>query len=112
MGEKKRDPAVDVDASFADLAKRLMHMGYPGNVRVEFPLYTVEDVKWVATLVDAAARALVQLHKEIGANDRREGPLKFLCAARSIVVDMDKKMKQRCTSAEAVRKVRREVANG
>lgn len=92
MPSNIRDPERDPDAALADFVYRLRRMGYPGNVRVEFPVYTVEDVRWVCKIVSDASLALINLTKDMTMN-----PLHRVLSARSIIVAMDKELKRRTT---------------
>jgi hypothetical protein len=89
---KKRDPAMDAEAGLQDFVYRLRRMGYPGNVRVEFPIYTVEDVRWTAKIIHDAANLLVEVTK-----DKAMNPLQRVLAARGIAVEIDRQLKVRTT---------------
>jgi hypothetical protein len=104
---KKRDPATDPDATVRDFVTRLRNIGYPGNVRVEFPIYTIEDVRWCAKLVDDANRELLALVRALGAAGRHpKTPLEFVLRARAIAQRLDQQMKHHTTHAE-VQQMRR-----
>lgn len=87
---RRRDPAVDVDAKVQDFVYRLRRMGYPGNVRVEFPIYTVEDVRWISKVVSDAATLLIEVSQ-----DKTMNPLQRVLAARGIAVQVDQMLKRR-----------------
>ena len=106
---KRRDPAVDPKAGIKDFVYRLRRMGYPGNVRVEFPVYLPLDVRWVATLMDTAARALVEVVREMGPGDSAK-PLAAVLEARAVLVRLDREL-QRHTSAAEVKALGRQAAH-
>lgn len=98
---KKRDPAVDAEAGLSDFVYRLRNMGYPGNVRVEFPIYTVEDVRWVAKVIHDAATLLIEVTQ-----DKTMNPLQRVLAARGIAVQVDQLLKRRTTHRKVARTMR------
>jgi len=98
MRSMRRDPATDPAATVADFVYRLRRMGYPGNVRVEFPIYTVEDVKWCARLMERATRELLAC-----AGDSARPPLGRVLEARALVVALDREMRRRMNSAATSR---------
>ena len=106
---KRRDPAVDPKATVKDFVYRLRRMGWPGNVRVEFPLWKPTDVRWCATLVGDAARDLLKIVREMGPGDCAK-PLAAVLEARAIVVHLDREL-QRHTSDAEVKALGREVGN-
>ena len=97
----KKDPATDIDAQLPDFVYRLRRMGYPGNVRVEFPIYTVEDVKWTAKVIEDAARLLVEVTV-----DKTMNPLQRVLAARGIAVQVDALLKRRTNHRKVTRSMR------
>ena len=104
MSRKLRDPATDPQAEIPDFVYRLRRMGYPGNVRVEFPIYTVEDAKWCAKLMEGAAQSLIALARKIGPG-QSSAPLAAVLEARAILVWLNHEL-QRRTSAREVKEVR------
>lgn len=88
--KQNKDPATNPQASVQDFVYRLRRMGYPGNVRVEFPIYTVEDVRWTAKVVSDAAHLLIE-----AAQNTTMNPLQRVLAARGIAVHMDSLLKRR-----------------
>jgi len=98
---KKRDPAHDADAGLSDFVYRLRNMGYPGNVRVEFPIYTVEDVRWASKIVQDAATLLLEVTQSKTMN-----PLQRVLEARGIAVHMDQQFKLRTTHRKVSRTMR------
>lgn len=106
MSNKKRDPATDADASLREFVMRLRHMGYPGNVRLECPIFTPSDVRWCATLFDNAARELVDLVRALGPIGKRpKMPLEPVLRARAILQRLDSELKQ-CTTHNEVKQLR------
>ena len=98
MKSMRRDPATDPGATVADFVYRLRRMGYPGNVRVEFPIYTVEDVRWCARLMEKATRDLLAC-----AGDSARQPLGRVLEARALVVALDREMRRRMNATATSR---------
>lgn len=82
-------------------------MGYPGNVRVEFPVFTMEDVRWTGKIVSDASLAFIDLVKNQTMN-----PLQRVLAARSIIVAMDAELKRRTSHDRVKKEFRRQSTNG
>jgi len=114
---KKRDPAIDPDATLRDFIFRLRRMGYPGNLRLELPIYTPEDVRWLATLLGNAQAELLKIVRAMPpCGGRVHEPLRYVLAARSALANLDQAIK-RHTSHKAARRLliaerAREAANG
>ena len=103
MIARYKDPSFDPDATVGDFVYRLRRMGYPGNVRVEFPIYTVEDVKWTAKLMEDASRALIHCVSDPSLN-----PLQRVLQARAVMVYADHQLKTRTSH----RRVKRNATSG
>lgn len=103
MKIKRRDPAVDPDAQLRDFVYRLRRMGYPGNLRMEFPIYTGEDVRWTATIIDKLSTGLVQL-----AANRAAPQLTQVLEARGLIISADRELKLR-SSHNVVKKQHRNI---
>ena len=69
------------------------------------PLYMPEDVRWCATLFDAAARQIPHLTNM--ARTLAEAPLMHVLRARSIVQQLHTDMRLRTNSREVSTKMRR-----
>lgn len=87
---ERRDPMVDHKASLADHVYRLRRMGYPGNLRMEFPIYTGEDVRWTATIIGNLSQGLVELIR-----NRQAPHLTQVLEARSLIIRADNELKRR-----------------
>lgn len=97
----KKDPAQNAEAGLSDFVYRLRRMGYPGNVRVEFPIYTVEDVRWTAKVIHDAATLLIEVTQ-----DKTMNPLQRVLAARGIAVEVDRLLKVRTTHRKVAQTMR------
>lgn len=105
---KKRDPAIDADATLRDFIFRLRRMGYPGNLRIEVPIYTPEDVRWLATLLGNAQAELLNIVRDMPpCGGRVHEPLRVVLAARGVMADLDQGIK-RHTSHDAARRLLRD----
>lgn len=89
---KKRDPLHDPKAALPDFVYRLRRMGYPGNVRVEFPLFMASDVAWAAKIVGDVAPTLIAISQ-----DTTVMPLIRVLRARAALAQMDTELKLRTT---------------
>lgn len=96
-----RDPTVDPQSQVQDFVYRLRRMGYPGNVRVEFPIYNVEDVRWTAKVISDAANLLIEV-----VQDKTMNPLQRVLAARGIAVHVDALMKRRTNHRKVAKTMR------
>lgn len=97
---KRRDPKHDPEATLPDFVYRLRRMGYPGNVRVEFPIYTPMDVKWCAKILGDLAPELIAISQ-----DTKMEPLIRVLRTRAALVRADVELKQR-TNHRQVQKMR------
>lgn len=90
MSQRRRDPKNDPDVKLPDLVYRLRRMGYPGNVRMEFPIYTGEDVRWTATIITNLSTELVKV-----ISNKQVPHLTQVLEARSLVIGADRQLKLR-----------------
>lgn len=116
MHNKKRDPATDPDATIRDFVYRLRRMGYLGNIRAEFPIYTPEDVRWLATLLSNAQAELLALVRTMPpCGGRVHEPLRYVLEARSVISTLDRELKRRTSHETARQQIvadRMEAAHG
>lgn len=103
MTQKRRDAKTDPDATLQDFVYRLRRMGYPGNVRMEFPIYTGEDVKWAATIITELSTELVKV-----ITNKQAPHLTQVLEARSLVIGADRQLKLR-SSHQIVKKQYRNI---
>ena len=57
----KRNARVDKHATLDDFVRRVNRMGFPQAQRVDYPLWTREDIKWAAVETEKLYRRLQQL---------------------------------------------------
>lgn len=99
---KKRDPATDTEATIRDFVFRLRHMGYLGNIRAEFPIYTPDDVRWLATLMATAQAELLAIVRSMPpCGGRVHEPLRHVLAARGVIAKLDQELKLNTSHAAA-----------
>jgi hypothetical protein len=103
MRNTRRDAKNDPDATLPDFVYRLRRMGYPGNVRMEFPIYTGEDVRWTATIIHRLSDELVRI-----VANRNVPHLTQVLAARGLVIQADSELKLR-SSHQIVKKRYRNI---
>lgn len=103
MSQKRRDAKNDPSATLPDFVYRLRRMGYPGNVRMEFPIYTGEDVKWTATIITDLSTELVKV-----ISNKQVPHLTQVLEARSLVISADRQLKLR-SSHQTVKKQYRNI---
>ncbi|MFO0268913.1 MAG: hypothetical protein ACK53W_00030 [Gemmatimonadota bacterium] len=103
MATRRRDAKDDPQATLPDFVYRLRRMGYPGNVRMEFPIYTGEDVRWTATIMSALSTELVRI-----VANRQVPHLTQVLAARGLIIRADNELKLR-SSHHVVKKQHRNI---
>lgn len=89
---RRRDPHTDPAAALPDFVYRLRRMGYPGNVRVEFPIFMASDVAWCAKILSDTAPYLIHISQDTSVT-----ALIRVLRARAALVQMDRELKLRTT---------------
>jgi hypothetical protein len=105
-GNNKRDPMFDPESTVEDFVYRLRRMGYPGNVRVEFPIFTPGDVAWCATILDDLNREILAVRQST-----KLPPLVRVLRARAALVKADRELKLRTTHKQ-VQKMKHVAGSG
>lgn len=98
---RKHDPRVDPRATLEDFVRRINRIGFPNAHRVEYPIWTIEDIKWAAFLTEKLFRKLAQLPHRTDLD-----PLDRVLLARMAVIDTAHTMKYRTSNRKSRQIVR------
>lgn len=94
---RHRDPRTDEAARLEDFVRRINHCGFPNSHRVEYPIWTVEDVKWAAFLTEKLLREL----SEFAYHRHDLDPLERVLRARMAVIGVAHAMNLRTSNLKA-----------
>lgn len=94
---RKRDARVDKNATLEDFVRRVNRMGFPQAQRVEYPIWTREDIKWAAVETEKLYRRLQQL----GWEEPEMDPVARVIHARLAVIAQAHAMSYRTSNLKA-----------
>lgn len=94
---KRRDPRTDPAATLEDFVRRINRMGFPNAHRVEFPLWSVQDIRWAACLVEKLYHEL----KEYGWHSTDLDPLERVLRARMATIGVAHAMRYRTSNLKS-----------
>lgn len=94
---RKRDPRTDPQATLDDFVRRINRMGYSNATRVDVPLWTIKDIRWVAVLVEQFYKDL----KEFGWGSQDIDPLQRVLNARWSAYRLAHALRYRTSNMEA-----------
>lgn len=103
MPPRKRDPRTDPKATLEDFVRRINRIGFPNAHRLEFPIWTVEDIKWCAVMTEQ----LLHMLKSYAYGRKDLDPLSRVLQARLSVVSVAHSMRHRTNNMKARQIVRR-----
>lgn len=93
----KRDPRTDPGARLEDFVRRVNRMGFPNAQRVDYPIWTVEDIKWAAVETEKLFRKLQRL----GWESKDLDPVSRVIHARLAVIGQAHAMSYRTSNMKA-----------
>ena len=99
---RKRDPRTDKSATLQDFVRRVNRMGFPQAQRVEYPIWTREDIKWAAVETEKLFRRL----QELGWGEPDLDPVARVIHARMAVISQAHAMSYKTSNLKARRIVK------
>jgi hypothetical protein len=93
----KRDPRTDKSATLEDFVRRVNRMGFPQAQRVEYPIWTREDIKWAAVETEKLYRRL----QELGWGEPDLDPVSRVVHARLAVIAQAHAMSYKTSNLKA-----------
>jgi hypothetical protein len=97
MSKPKRDPRTDKAATLEDFVRRVNRMGFPQAQRVEYPIWTREDIKWAAVETEKLFKDL----KELGWGREDLDPVSRVVHARLAIIRKAHAMSHRTNNMAA-----------
>ena len=94
---RKRDPRTDKSATLQDFVRRVNRMGFPQAQRVEYPIWTREDIKWAAVETEKLFRRL----QELGWGEPDLDPVARVIHARMAVISQAHAMSYKTSNLKA-----------
>jgi hypothetical protein len=94
---RKRDPRTDKSATLQDFVRRVNRMGFPQAQRVEYPIWTREDIKWAAVETEKLFRRL----QELGWGEPDLDPVARVIHARMAVISQAHAMSHKTSNLKA-----------
>jgi hypothetical protein len=93
----KRDPRVDKHSTLEDFVRRVNRMGFPNAQRVDYPIWTREDIRWAAVETEKLYRRL----QELGWGEPTLDPVARVIHARLAVISQAHAMSYRTSNVKA-----------
>lgn len=93
----KRDPRVDKHSTLEDFVRRVNRMGFPNAQRVDYPIWTREDIRWAAVETEKLYRRL----QELGWGEPTLDPVARVIHARLAIIAKAHAMSYRTSNVKA-----------
>jgi hypothetical protein len=93
----RKDPRSDPSATLEDFVRRISRIGFPAAQRIDVPIWTVSDIRWVAVEVEKFFASM----KEFGWGRHDIDPLERVLQARWAAVRLAHALRHRTSNNDA-----------